>query len=52
VALYSQINDMLLDAAYGFTISAYANIMACSANVRGMRWEPSTAVAVREIWLA
>jgi peptide/nickel transport system substrate-binding protein len=50
--LYGQINDFLLDAAYCHTISAYSNIMACSARVRGMRWEPSTAVALREMWLA
>jgi peptide/nickel transport system substrate-binding protein len=50
--LYGQINDFLLDAAYCHTISAYSNIMATGANVRGMRWEPSTAVALREMWLA
>ena len=32
--------------------SAYSNIMATSANVRGLRWEPSTAVTLREMWLA
>jgi peptide/nickel transport system substrate-binding protein len=50
--IYGQINDFLLDAAYCYTISAYSNIMATSAKVRGMRWEPSTAVALREMWLA
>ena len=51
-AIYGQINDFLLDAAYCYTMSAYSNIMACSAKVRGMRWEPSTAIALREMWLA
>jgi hypothetical protein len=32
--------------------SAYSNIMAARANVRGLRWEPSTAVAIKEMWLA
>lgn len=50
--LYSQINDLLLDSAYCYTVSAYANIMALRGNVRGMRWEPSTFVTVREMWLA
>jgi peptide/nickel transport system substrate-binding protein len=50
--LYGQINDFLLDAAYCYPISAYSNIMACSAKVRGMRWEPSTQIALREVWLA
>ncbi len=50
--LYSQINDSLLDSAYCYTITAYANIMALRANVRGMAWEPSTAVTVRNMWLA
>ena len=47
-----QINDYLLDAAYCLVFSAYSNIMATGANVRGMRWEPSTAVTVRDMWLA
>jgi peptide/nickel transport system substrate-binding protein len=51
-ALYSQINDYLLDVAYCLPFSAYSNIMATRANVRGLRWEPSTAVAIREMWLA
>jgi peptide/nickel transport system substrate-binding protein len=51
-ALYAQINDYLLDAASVHCFSAYSNIMACSAKVRGMRWEPSTAIALRELWLA
>jgi peptide/nickel transport system substrate-binding protein len=51
-ALYSQINDFLLDAAYVDVISAYSNIMAMGANVRGLRFEPSTFVTVREMWLA
>jgi peptide/nickel transport system substrate-binding protein len=51
-ALYNQLNDYLLDVAYCLPFSAYSNIMAASAKVRGMRWEPSTAVALREMWLA
>jgi peptide/nickel transport system substrate-binding protein len=50
--LYSQLNDFLLDVAYIQVISAYSNIMALGANVRGMRFEPSTFVTVREMWLA
>jgi peptide/nickel transport system substrate-binding protein len=50
--LYSQLNDFLLDVAYVQVISAYSNIMALGANVRGMRFEPSTFVTVREMWLA
>ena len=50
--LYGQISDFLLDAAYCLVFSAYSNIMALRANVRGLRWEPSTAVAIREMWLA
>jgi peptide/nickel transport system substrate-binding protein len=50
--LYSQINDKLLDSAYCYTVSAYANLMAVRGNVRNMRWEPSTFVTVREMWLA
>jgi peptide/nickel transport system substrate-binding protein len=50
--IYSQINDFLLDAAYVHVISAYSNIMALAGNVRGMRFEPSTFVTVREMWLA
>ena len=50
--LYSQINDFLLDAAYVHTISAYSNIMAMAANVRGLRFEPSTFVTLREMWFA
>jgi len=50
--LYSQINDFLLDAAYVHVISAYSNIMAMTGNVRGLRFEPSTFVTIREMWLA
>jgi peptide/nickel transport system substrate-binding protein len=50
--LYSQINDFLLDAAYVHVISAYSNIMALAGNVRGIRFEPSTFVTLREMWLA
>jgi peptide/nickel transport system substrate-binding protein len=50
--LYSQINDFLLDAAYVHVISAYSNIMAMAANVRGLRFEPSTFVTLREMWFA
>ena len=50
--IYNQINDYLLDAAYCLVFSAYSNIMAARANVRGLRWEPSTAVTVRDMWLA
>ncbi len=50
--LYAQLNDFLLDVAYLHTISAYSNIMALAANVRGLRFEPSTFVTVREMWLA
>ena len=50
--IYSQLNDFLLDVAYLHTISAYSNIMALAGNVRGMRFEPSTFVTVREMWLA
>jgi peptide/nickel transport system substrate-binding protein len=50
--IYSQINDYLLDVAYVQVISAYSNIMAMAANVRGLRFEPSTFVTVREMWLA
>jgi ABC-type transport system substrate-binding protein len=50
--LYSQINDFLLDAAYVHVLSAYSNIMAVRGNVHGMRWEPSTAIALREMWTA
>jgi peptide/nickel transport system substrate-binding protein len=50
--LYAQINDYLLDAAYCLVFSAYSNIMALRANVRGMRWEPSTQIPIREMWLA
>jgi len=51
-ALYGQLNDFLLDAAYCYTMSAYSNIMAASSKVRGLRWEPSTQIALREVWLA
>jgi len=51
-ALYAQINDFLLDVAYIDVISAYSNIMAMGANVRGLRFEPSTFVTIREMWLA
>lgn len=51
-ALYAQLNDFLLDAAYCQVISAYSNIMAMAPNVRGLRFEPSTFVTAREIWLA
>jgi peptide/nickel transport system substrate-binding protein len=50
--IYSQINDFLLDAAYVHVVSAYSNIMAMAGNVRGLRFEPSTFVTVREMWLA
>jgi ABC-type transport system substrate-binding protein len=50
--LYSQTNDFLLDAAYVHVISAYSNIMATTSNVRELRFEPSTFVTVREMWLA
>jgi len=50
--LYSQINDFLLDVAYIHVISAYSNIMAMGANVHGLRFEPSTFVTIREMWLA
>jgi len=50
--IYSQLNDFLLDVAYLHTISAYSNIMALAGNVRGLRFEPSTFVTVREMWLA
>jgi ABC-type transport system substrate-binding protein len=50
--IYGQINDFLLDAAYLFTVSAYSNIMALKANVRQMRFEPTTAVTIRDMWLA
>jgi peptide/nickel transport system substrate-binding protein len=50
--IYSQINDFLLDVAYVHVISAYSNIMAMAGNVRGLRFEPSTFVTVREMWLA
>ena len=50
--LYGQINDFLLDAAYVQILSSYSNIMALRSNVRGMRFEPSTAVTIRDMWLA
>jgi peptide/nickel transport system substrate-binding protein len=50
--LYSQLNDFLLDAAYVHVISAYSNIMAMASNVRGLRFEPSTFVTIREMWKA
>jgi ABC-type transport system substrate-binding protein len=50
--IYSQINDFLLDAAYIHVVSAYSNIMAMAGNVRGLRFEPSTFVTIREMWLA
>ena len=40
------------DAAYVHVLTPYSNIMATRGNLRGMRWEPSTAIALREIWLA
>jgi len=49
---YDQLSDFLLDAAYLHTLTAYSNIMAMRANVRGMRFEPSTAVTIRDMWLA
>jgi peptide/nickel transport system substrate-binding protein len=50
--IYSQINDFLLDAAYLFTVTAYSNIMAMRANVKGLRFEPTTSVTIRDMWLA
>ncbi len=50
--IYDKINDFLLDAAYLFTVSSYSNIMALGGNVRGMRFEPTTAVTIRDMWLA
>lgn len=50
--LYSQINDYLLDVAYVYPVSAYSNIMAMAGNVRGLRFEPSTFVTIRDMWLA
>ncbi len=50
--MYAQINDYLLDVAYCFPVSAYSNIMALAGNVRGMRFEPSTFVTIRDMWLA
>jgi ABC-type transport system substrate-binding protein len=50
--IYSKINDFLLDAAYLFTVTAYSNIMAMGKNVRGLRFEPTTSVTIRDIWLA
>jgi ABC-type transport system substrate-binding protein len=50
--IYNDINDYLLDVSYCLVFSAYSNIMATRANVRGLRWEPSTAVTLREMWLA
>jgi ABC-type transport system substrate-binding protein len=50
--IYSQINDFLLDAAYCFTVTAYSNIMAMQANVKGLRFEPTTSVTIRDMWLA
>jgi peptide/nickel transport system substrate-binding protein len=50
--IYAQINDFLLDVGYIQVISAYSNIMALGGNVRGLRFEPSTFVTLREMWLA
>jgi peptide/nickel transport system substrate-binding protein len=50
-ALYSQINDYLLDVAYVHTVSAYGNINAMTSKVHGLRYEPSTFVTLRDIWL-
>jgi peptide/nickel transport system substrate-binding protein len=50
--IYAQINDFLLDAAYLYTVTAYSNIMAMRANVKGLRFEPTTSVTIRDMWLA
>jgi peptide/nickel transport system substrate-binding protein len=50
--LYDQINDFLLDAAYVQIVSSYSNIMALGGNVRGLRFEPTTSVTIRDMWLA
>ncbi|MBV9892639.1 MAG: ABC transporter substrate-binding protein [Chloroflexi bacterium] len=49
---YSQINDYLLDQAYCLVICGYPNILAQSANVRGLGYYPVLQWTLRSTWLA
>ena len=51
-ATYGQINDFLLDVAYLHVLSNFPDIIAMKANVMDLKYEQSSTVALRNVWLA
>jgi peptide/nickel transport system substrate-binding protein len=51
-AIYSQINDFLLDASYSMPICQYPDMLIMRSNVRGLGYATSLEWTLRSAWLA
>jgi peptide/nickel transport system substrate-binding protein len=51
-ALYSQLNDIVLDQSFVMPISLYPNISIASSNVHALRIDRSNRLTYTEMWLA
>jgi peptide/nickel transport system substrate-binding protein len=51
-ALYSQINDFILDAAFDLPTTRYPDIVVMKSNVNGLFYETQTDWTIRNTWLS
>jgi peptide/nickel transport system substrate-binding protein len=51
-ALYSQLNDFILDAAFDLPTTRYPDIVVMKSNVNGLFYETQTDWTIRNTWLS